>query len=55
MKQFDQSIEAEQSRRYWSNAHPDRSEERLQLWCPMLPGAIHVDPRTYHPDCYYER
>jgi hypothetical protein len=52
LEHVDQNIEAEQSRRYWSSAHEDRSEGRLQLWRPMLPGAIHVDPRTYHPDRY---
>lgn len=53
---FDQSIEAKQSLRYWSRAHPDHhSEERLQLWRPMLPGEVHTDPRTYHPDCYSGR
>lgn len=53
LDQFDQSIEAERSRRYWSSAHVDHhSEARLKLWRPMLPGTIHTDPRTYHPDCY---
>ena len=47
---FDKSIEIERSRRYWSRAHDDRSEERIKNWVVSAPGSIFADPRTYHPE-----
>jgi hypothetical protein len=53
LQEFNERIETERSRRYWSIAHEDHSEERLRDWVPLSPGAIRADPRTYHPDYYF--
>jgi hypothetical protein len=47
---FDRDAETERSRRYWSLAYDDRSEERIKDWVTPQPGSIFCDPRTYHPE-----
>lgn len=46
---FDERVEAECSRRYWSVATEDDSFERMKNFSWPNPGAIVADPRTYHP------
>ena len=47
---FDQTIEAEYSRMYWSGIRG--SFERMRNWAWPSAGAVIADPRTYHPDSY---
>jgi hypothetical protein len=48
---FDEETEREQSRRYWSAAHPEKSWDRMTSWQWPTVGSVAADPRTYH-GCY---
>ncbi len=49
---FNEMAEKEQTRRYWSSAHSDRSWDRMAGWTLPPTGSIAIDPRTYHPELY---
>jgi len=47
---FDETVEADYSRKYWSGEQ--RSWERMRNWAWPPVGELIADPRTWHPEFY---
>jgi hypothetical protein len=52
LRGFNESIEIEQSRKYWSSSYADQSFDRMSDWAWPPAGETKADPRTYHPELY---